>query len=247
MPCTKAPLRLQSWAWCRHIPNGAASCGQLELHRDRDGWSWAASSLAPSPLHHLFPGQAPAWPRWGGDGPTGCLLSQQSAGGMPQRCPTEQRVVLQGLCGHVPCPVVRVPGRIPEDRGARAVPCLAWGCLSRPSPELCPTQLPLSALISCCLLAALNMSRAQGDRKEPLFPRDGVVVKLRALGPPSHSLSLPSGHPNTPSRHDPGDGKACGVPPLSKKSPPWLLCPVVGHREPSASPKLCAECGLCRV
>lgn len=57
-PCTKAPLRLQSWVWNRHIPNGAASCGQLELHCDGDSWPWAASSLAPSPLHHLFPGQA---------------------------------------------------------------------------------------------------------------------------------------------------------------------------------------------
>lgn len=126
--------------------------------------------------------------------------------------------------------------------------CHAWrgGCLSRPSPELCPPQLPLSALVSCCLLAALNMSPAQGDRKEPLFPRD-EVVKLHALDPPSHNLPLPSGHRNTPSRHKPEDEKACGALPLSKKSPPRLPRPVVGCREPSASPKLCAERGLCRV
>lgn len=93
------------------------------------------------------------------------------------------------------------------------------GCLSRPSPELCPMQLPLSALISSCLLAALNMSPAQGDRKEPLLPRDGVVVKLHALGPPSHSLPLPSGHPKTPSRHKPEDGKACGHPLSPKRAP----------------------------
>lgn len=171
----------------------------------------------------------------------GCLLSQQGTVGVPQWCPTEQPVVLQGLVGHVPCSVVRVLWSIPEDRGARAVPCLPWGCLSRPSPQLCPTQLPLSALISCCLLAALNTSPAWGDKKEPLLPRDGVVVKLHAMGPPSHNLPLPSGHLNTVSRPKPENRKACGVPLLSKKSPPLVPRPVVGCREPSASPKLCAE------
>lgn len=143
--CTKAPLRLQSWAWHWHIPNGAASCRQLELPCDGDGWPRAASSLAPSPFHHLFPGQALACPWWEGDGPMGRLLSQQSTGGVPPRCPTEQPVALQGLCEHVPCPVVRVPRSIPEDRGARAVPCLAWGV----SQQALTRALPYAAPIVC--------------------------------------------------------------------------------------------------
>lgn len=126
------------------------------------------------------------------------LVSQRSAGGMPQ-----------GSCSSAGalCPCARCwgcPGAF--QRMAVPGPCRAWpGGVSAGSH---PSSAPRSS--HCLPSLALNMSRARGHRKEPLFPRAGIVVKLRALGPPSHSLPPPSGisletgrrvgHPVSPKR-----------------------------------------------
>lgn len=184
---------LRSRAWRRHSPNGATGCGQLEPHGDGSGWPQAARATPPgtrTPPAPL-PGAGVRFaPRQGGGGPMGSRT--------PLQHPPNQPAAPPGLRGHVPCPLARVPRRIPVGCGARgrAVPGMgvSWRALaSAPAPR----SSLLSGLISRCLLAALNMSRARGGRKEPLLPGDGVEAKPHAPAPPSRSLPPPPRHPDT--------------------------------------------------
>lgn len=69
------------------------------------------------------------------------------------------------------------------------------------------------------------MSRAQGGRKEPLLPRDGVEAKPHALTP-SHSLHPPPGTLTPRAMSNGGQTQpelgSHRDTPLSKKSPPHL-------------------------
>lgn len=145
-----------------------------------------------------------------GDGvPCGCHPSTERVG-CPDDIPPEQPTGLPGLCGHVPCPVARVLRKVLW--ATVPGPCLVCGCHGGPCQPPAPRSSLLSGLISCCLLAALSMSRAPAAGRSLCSPGMGSRQN-RIPQAPSHCL------PGTPGAVSQEPGRRKGHSLLPKEAP----------------------------